>query len=210
MNRRQILIAVGCAVLATGALAFGRVGAGARKASPAPGLPPSQLNSQPAAAAATQPPNAPPAHVVYELLFKEVAAFKKRAGEMSGRGQDASAVRNFHKNQARLNDYEADLLDGTADDCVRALAKLENRARAIIRADRARHPGGLLKQGEALPLPPAELKTLERQRRDTIMAARERLRAAMGETAFERFDQSVRDDVGRRIKPLARPAGRHQ
>jgi hypothetical protein len=210
MNRRQILITVGCAVIATGALAFGRIGSSARKASPVPGLPPSQFNSQPAAVAATQPPTTPPAHVVYELLFKEVAAFKKRADEMSGRGQDASAVRNFHKNHAKLSDHEADLLDRTADDCVRALAKLEQKARAIIKAERARHPGGLLKQGEALPLPPAELKALERQRRDTVMAARDQLRAAMGDEAFMRFDQSVRDDVGRRIKPLTRASDQHQ
>lgn len=210
MNRRLILIAVGCAVLATGALASGRVGAGARKASPAPGLPPSQLNPQPVAVVATQPPAEAPAHVIYELLFKEVAAFKKRADEMSGRGQDASAVHNFHKNQAKLSDHEADLLDRAADDCVRALAKLEQKARVIIKAERARHPGGLLKQGEALPLPPAELKALERQRRDTVMAARDQLHAAMGDEAFLRFDQSVRDDVGRRIKPLARTPSQHQ
>jgi hypothetical protein len=207
MNRRSLLIALCLVALMTGALAFGSITSGARSAKPsADGAPAAQVSSQPAAArAAAQQPANVPQHVVYGLLFREVAAFKKKADQMRDRGQDGSALRDFHKQRAKLSDQEAQVLDRVADDCMHALLPLDKQAQALIKADRARHPGGLLQQGEALPLPPAKLKALEQQRRETILNGRDQLRAAMGEAEFQRFDQFVHQDITDRIKPVPRP-----
>jgi hypothetical protein len=211
MNKRPFLIALCSVGLMAGTVAFSRIKSSAHSAPPpAAGVQTPQRGGATVGSADTKPAADVPEHVVYGLLFREVAAFRRKAEQMRDRGQDASALRDFHKQRAKLNDREAQALDQAADDCVRALAPLDNKAKALIQADRAHHPGGLLQPGEALPLPPAKLKDLEQQRRKVILGARDQLRAAMGETEFQRLDQFARQDIADRIKPVQRSSASHR
>ena len=150
-----------------------------------------------------------PKHVAYGLFFGEMAAFKKKAEENERQGLDGSSFRGHHKQRAGLNDQQAQVLDSIANDCNQAVITLNERARKIINKDRARHPHGRLNEGEPLPLPPDELRTLEDQRTATVLEAREKLRQAFGEKEFRRFDDFVQQDIASRTKAIPRN-GKHQ
>lgn len=143
-----------------------------------------------------------PKHVVYGLLFREVAAFRKIAREKELRGEDGSFLHRHHKENIKLDDTQAEALAKGAEETDREVRKLDREARKIIDKGRARHPDGKLKDGEALPPPPAELKALQQQRDAVIMKGREELRAALGDTEFQRFDEFVQQEVTKRMKPV--------
>ena len=155
--------------------------------------------------AETQSGTAISKHVVYGLLFREMAAFKRKAQDLEAQGKDGSVLRNYHRNRANLDDARGAALDKVAADCQKTVDDLEQQAKKIIDKDRAAHPGGRLRQGEALPKPPPQLKELEQRRTAAIMSAREKLHTAFGDKEFQRFDDFEQQDVTSRAKPLARP-----
>jgi len=149
-------------------------------------------------------PQAPvaPEHVVYGLLFREVVTFKRLAREKELKGQDGAFLRGHHRGRLRLNDASDEALARIADETERDVRKLDGQARKIIERERARHPEGKLKEGEALPVPPEELGALQRQRDARVLKGRDDLRAALGEEEFNRFDEFVRRDVTSKMRPV--------
>lgn len=141
-----------------------------------------------------------PTHVVYGLLFREISAFKQEGERRRAQGKDDSSLRNYHREKANLNDDQATALERIAENCQREVDDLEREAKQIIDADRALHPGGRLQVGEQLPKPPKRLKQLEDKRTDAILKAREKLRAAFGESEFRRFDDFQQQDAANRAK----------
>lgn len=202
MNKKRPGLILCVIALATVAIAMGRQGTkkelvetpGAKASQPFP-------PNQPASSVSKQTPPVPQ-NVIYGVLFREIAAFNKKAAEKEKKGEDASDLRRYHKKRARLSDQQGLILDRIADETNRETSKLDARAKKIIEADRARRPGGQLKPGEALPAPPDELKNLSQQRKKLILQAREKLRLELGDVEFQRFDQFVQQDIGSRIKPL--------
>jgi hypothetical protein len=144
----------------------------------------------------------PPEQVIYGLLFREVAAFKKEARDREARGQDASFLRKHHKEHLKLNDDEDAALARIAEETDADVRKTDKEARKLIDKERARHPEGKLKEGEALPAPPEALGTLQRQRDARVLKGRDDLRAAVGEEAFKRLDASVRQDITAKMRPV--------
>jgi hypothetical protein len=201
MKKRRLGVILCVITLATVALAVGqRVTKKGLVGTPdayAASLP---ISPNPSAAAKQAPPV--PENVLYGVMFREIAAFKKKAAEKEKKGEDASEIRKYHKKRARLNDQQGDILDRIADETNRETAKLDAKAKKIIEAERARRPGGQLKAGEELPAPPEALKNLGQQRKQLILKARERLRLELGDAEFQRFEQFVKQDIGSRIKPI--------
>lgn len=146
-----------------------------------------------------------PKHVVYGLLFREMAAFRQKAQELKAQGKDASVVEGYHAKRANLNEAQAAALENIAQDCQAKVDEIEQQAKTIIERDRALHPGGKLQPGETLPKPPKQLQELEQRRRAAIMQAREGVRAAMGEVEFQHFDEFEEKDVAARAKAVGRP-----
>jgi hypothetical protein len=207
------------AILVTAAVAIGSHGGFSSKRSPSP-VPAtteksrSQLPRANASQVITEsqaqpslPPQSPeiPKHVVYGLLFREMSAFRQKAKEMKDHGKDASSVEGFHTKRAKLKDEQAEALENIATDCQRKVDEIEQQAKKIIEKDRAKHPGGKLKPGETLPEPPKQLQELEQRRRGVIMQAREAVRAAMGDSEFQRFEEFEEQDVAERAKSVGRP-----
>ena len=153
------------------------------------------------------PPQAPeiPKHVVYGLLFREMAAFREKAQEMKNHGKDASSVERFHAKRANLKAEQAEALERIAIECQNKVDQIEQQARKIIDDERAKHPGGILKPGEKLPEPPKQLHELEQRRRAVILQAREAVRGAMGDSEFQRFEEFEEKDVAERAKSVGRP-----
>ena len=145
-----------------------------------------------------------PKHVVYGLLFREIAALKRKGEQLRAQGKDDSALKRYHEQKANLNDHQASALERVAEDCQQEVDDIEREAKRIIDEDRALHPGGRLQAGERLPEPPKRLKHLEEKRTDAILKAREKLRSAFGESEFRRFDDFQQQDVADRAKRIER------
>lgn len=141
-----------------------------------------------------------PKHVAYGLFFGEMIALKKKAAEREKQGITGEAMRNFHKVRAKLSDRESQVLDQVAAECNDKVVKLNDQARTLINRERARHPNGKLKDGEALPTPPADLVQLEDRRKQTLLDARERLRMILGQKTFDRIDTFIQHDIEARTK----------
>lgn len=223
MNKRRVMVVLCVLVLATSAIALngsarsvlssvgqGKGITGESSTERRPQAARDNAALQPAAAqeepGGTAQPQAPdiPRHVIYGMLFRERALFKKKAQEQESKGTNGAFFREFHKNKLKLNDAETAALDRVADDANREVTKLDKKARKIIEDARAKHPGGVLKEGETLPPSPAELTELENQRAGVLLQARDQLRAALGDAEFQRLEALLLEDAAKRMKVILR------
>jgi hypothetical protein len=214
MNKKLLAIVLSTIALTVGAFAFGREPRLTRATNPDAHLVVRQVSQQPQNQAQEATPlqqlqdRPVPKHIVYGIFFREVAAFKKKAQEKESHGQDASFLRNFHKNKLKLNDRQAQALDRIVEEANRETERLDKQAKKIIDDARARHPEGKLNKGEALPAPPAELKDLQQERDKLVLDAREKLRAALGGAEFQLLDDFLQQDVTNKMKPVQPAPGR--
>ena len=152
-------------------------------------------------------------YVVYWHLFHHNNLLLKKAKETESLGQDGSFMREFYKNEAKLNDTQSLTFNEISAKCESDVKALDDEAKVIIAHFRAQHPGGVLQQGETLPPPPPALAALQQRRNDAILRARDRLQQQFGETAFANFQTFVQKRVASQIKrkPLntLRPAMRN-
>ncbi|HLL72498.1 MAG TPA: hypothetical protein VK363_13735 [Pyrinomonadaceae bacterium] len=144
-----------------------------------------------------------PEHVVYGQVFRHLKELHEKAADEERQGRNGAHLRKLYKEMAKLDDHQAAQLDAVAAEANSDIEKLDKRALKIIGELRARHPEGKLAAGEQPPAPPAELYELSAKRRDRISVARERLRSALGEDEFARFNEFVRE----RVKPGIRRLG---
>jgi hypothetical protein len=186
LNKRQVAILICTVALVIGALSLWM---------PAPTAAPQQKEPQP------QRIRAPKA-VLYSALFHHVADVMQQADETQRQGKDASSLRAVFQEKANLSEAQARVLDTVATLCVREVAVQDARAQQIINAFKARFPPGRLPKGVKLPAPPAELKQMQEERDAMILRARDRLRVALGENEFQRFDEFVTKRVASRIEPV--------
>jgi hypothetical protein len=143
-----------------------------------------------------------PDFVTYRQLFRHVAFLKDKADEKERGGADGTSLRNYYKREAKLDDREARALDQIASECNAAVERLDGKAKKITDDFRAQHPGGKLAEGELPPAPPAELRALWEERTNTILQAKERLKAAFGEQEFQRFGEYVKQGIVPNIRPV--------
>lgn len=153
-------------------------------------------------AVAPQTPAEVPKQIIYGILFREITAYRKKADELAQKGEEVIALRTRHKDKLKLTVDQAAELNRIVAESSRETEKLDAQAKRIIDAARARHPEGKIEAGESLPLPPAELGTLQKQRDEVILAARERWRTVLGEEEFRRVDEFLQQDISSKLKPV--------
>lgn len=186
MNKRQGTVLICSIALVVGALSLWM---------PTPSAAPSQQSSP-------APRSSAPTHVVYSALFHHVVDVMREADEMQRQGKDTSPLRSFFQRKANLNEFQARILDTVADECVRQLDVQDARAQLIINEFRKRFPPGKLLPGVKLPPPPPELTQMQEERDAMILRARDRLRVALGEDEFQRFEGFVMERVASGIEPV--------
>lgn len=223
MNKRRVFMALCVMTLATSAIAMNgsarralssitQGGGGPSEASTEERQKAARDNTPLKTAASQEQPGGPaqplaadiPRHVIYGMMFREKVLFKKKAQEQESKGADGAFFREFHKNKLKLTDAETSALDRIADETNGEVTKLDKKARKLIDDIRAKHPGGVVKEGEVLPPPPAELTDLENQRTAVLLRARERLRAALGDAQFQRLETLLLEDAAKKMKVLFR------
>jgi hypothetical protein len=171
-----------------------------------PGVEQSQATTEPQdqSSLPAQTPDVPK-HVVYGILFREMSAFRKKAEELRVQGKDARVLENFHAKRANLNEAQTTALENIAQESQSEIEEIEQEANRIIEKGRALHPDGKLQPGETLPKPPKQLQALEQRRQAALIKGREKVRAAMGDSEFQRFEEFQERDIAERAKPVKRP-----
>lgn len=200
MKNRRMAVLLGIAILAGAALAGTKHGWRSTAANSIAVATPKGADSED-----KSPQGGVPKHIAYGLFLGEMMALKKKALERERKGMKSGAMRDFHKVRAKLRAYESQVLEQIASECNDHVVKLNDQARTIINRERARHPQGRLKEGEALPTPPAELFELEERRKQTLLQAREQLRTRLDQKDFDRIDAFIQQDVEARAKGSSRP-----
>jgi hypothetical protein len=206
--KRKVVLALCTVALATSAVAAGRSGtfgeavkarllayaspaaapAPAPSQKPAPGKPGATQQQQ----ASSQPA---PEHAVYNEFFYHVNFLRKKADKEEKGGKDAAQLRAFYKRQAKLDDAQNDKVSKAASDLERQLDLMDAKARKVIDKFRADVQAMDIKPGQKMPDPPAQLKTMQAERDALVMRAKENLRASLGDEAFGRLDQYVRQNI---------------
>lgn len=187
MHKKRILAALCLLVSALGLLTWGRARQAAR-----PAQEPTNQEASPEV----------PDQIAYLHLFRQIAAFKKRAKELEREGKNSSALKTYFKRNVGLAEADAQVLDEIADQCAVELQHLDAKAKAAIDAFRAQSPGGRVPTGETPKPPPAELRAMTEERDAIVLRYRDLLRASFGDETFARIHDLAKK---RRAPDIAPP-----
>lgn len=143
-----------------------------------------------------------PDHIVYRHLFHHLVALGKKAEEVERNGEDATQYRTHFKRKAQLSDDQARILDETAAEYDRQEKLIEARAKPLVDAYKARYPDGKVPHGQKPAPPPPELHALSQERDALVLSTRDKLRVALGDKEFSRFDYFVRTQVAPNVQQL--------
>jgi hypothetical protein len=143
-----------------------------------------------------------PDHIVYRHLFHHVVALRKKAEEVEKNGGDATQYRTHFKRKAQLSDDQVRILDETAAEYDQQEKLIEAKAKPLVDAYKAQYPDGKVPHGQKPAPPPAELRALSQERDALVLSTRDKLRAALGDKEFNRFDQFVRTQVAPNVQQL--------
>jgi hypothetical protein len=161
-----------------------------------------------------------PAEVRYSILFQQLSELKTTDVRNESLGTPTSFRNSFYENRLGLASSKWATLDGIVADCSAQIQPLNQRASELITQYRSQFPNGELKKPqpgiqpegkfpktyEPLPPPPAELSQLQAQKNQIILNAKERIRLALGEADFAKFDTAVNESTARILVPInARP-----
>jgi hypothetical protein len=163
--------------------------------------------------AAVQKDDSFPLSARYGILFRRLAGTQSGKQESSAATKTAeSHYADLLQHQVHLSDEQTHALVEIAVECQRRVADVDARAKTMIAAFRAqstRPTDSTDEQSTSKPAPPPGLAALEEERNSIIMQSREKLRTALGEEVFQRFEQYLTSHGSGRtftLPPLNRPA----
>lgn len=151
---------------------------------------------------------APGAHVVYDMLFKQVMYFNQQAATEKASGQSVTTfqtMRESFKRYLNLTDAQSLILDNIADDCAREAGLIDQQALEIIRSSWAKYPPGTVFTEENRPKAPKELEELQDKHDEVVLKYRDQLRQQFGDTGFESFESALYRNFGTKITTMPRP-----
>ncbi len=154
----------------------------------------------------TAPEHSPlPDTVLYKHLFHHYDLLDKKAVDEERLGKDGKAYRDFYKRQAKLTDAQAKDLDQIAKETDKEVNRITSQAQEIIQGVRSRYPDGKVLIGQKPPPPPAILADLQEQHDVAVEQGRDKLKQALGENDFAKFDGFLRRFMGPDVMVEKRP-----
>lgn len=131
----------------------------------------------------------------YEVFFRRVAFLQERARKREEKGEDGTKLRTFVAARLGLDLSENQITHQVAFDCLEEIGRLDAQAQEIIQQERAKFPGGRSTAISGRPAPPPILASLQVERDNALLRARETLKNAFGEPRFAFFDMLVKEYV---------------
>ncbi len=144
--------------------------------------------------------------VAYRLFFRHMQALETAAN--AANEQDIPHLRQYYQNTLGLSDQETAKLKQISAAALSAFDEIEQQARDIIRAERAKYPGGKLSSKNAPPPPPPELGLLQKQRDSLTNSYVQSLQTNLSAVSFSRLDTFVKSSPNNRVaaKPGVSPS----
>lgn len=202
MIKKRIVVALLLLAVAVSALVVNRRDQ-VSAAQAAPGGGGGDQKSLPSADTGQPVGDAIPEHVTYDVLFRQIAAFKKKADDADRQGRgDGDVLRKLVYQQAELSDADAEKVDKIQSQYMTRVSEIDKKARKVIEQSRLGNPNGKLEVGAQLPEPPKELKALQAQRNNLTLQARAQVGATLGEEKFKHFGEFVKEHIARKLKPV--------
>lgn len=133
--------------------------------------------------------------IAFRSLFRRAAVYKKISDNAEAAHQDRSYFRRILGVRFALSDDDAAKLETISIDCQNEIIPLHTRALSVIAEFRARFPGGIAQPGVDKS-PPPELSTLQVEEDSVVLRYRDLLRNEMGEEAFQKLVDKVRNGLG--------------
>jgi hypothetical protein len=167
-------------------------------------MPMAAFHAQNAPIKSASPVKYPPPHVIYNMMFRNVAWTQRQAAQSEREGKDGSIYQNRYQTLAKLTNAEADLLNRVAEQTNNQVKEIEARAAVAIDRERAR------RKAEKITSPPVltpELRALESERKTAIMAGVNNLKQQMGASRFVEFEMFVHDQIANKITMSSFPEG---
>lgn len=141
--------------------------------------------------------------VVYSAFFHMVVDLEKQASELESEGAKGESLRSYVQTQASLTDDQARKLGVIAAACVEQEAQQDARALQVIQKSQSQFPGGRIPKGSHVPPPSPELKVLQRERDQIVLAARDSLSSALGAASFDNVEYFVTYRMGLSVRPTS-------
>ena len=146
-----------------------------------------------------------PEYVPYMFLFRHLRNLDKQAEKHNRKGKDASKFHSRFKKVLAIDEDQYEVINKIAISCDAEVADLDKKAQVIIEEFRSLYPEGDVPEGVVIPSPPAELIALQGERNKAILRARERVKNALGEHEFTRFDEILKLRLTPNIERHNRP-----
>ncbi len=153
---------------------------------------------------ATQASNPVPEKVLYEMYFRRAAFFEDLADRSDQGDLSRLKMRAKIMEELGIDEGQRDILLQISRQALEEAAILDAQAREIISRERARYPGGEIKDANQVPQIPAELQSLQQARDAVFMNAKSRLLNRLGSAVFDRVHLRIRSIIlsnARGIKP---------
>lgn len=141
-----------------------------------------------------------PEHVPYIFLFEHLRHLKKKSDEFKNQGKDGSGFQRRFKKTLVIDDDQFARLEEIALSLEPELEAVDKKAEKVIKEFKKTYPEGVVPPGTVIPPPPAELTALQEERNRLILRGRDRLKGALGEMEFNRFDQIMKSRLAPNIK----------
>jgi len=137
-----------------------------------------------------------PDHIVYGFLFRNVTRNHERNSELQAKGAITKRYFAF-KRELGFTAEQSRLVIEIAADCEIQVRQMDHNAQLIIADFRSKLP-----TTKEAPPPPPQLKIMWEERNAMILAARDRLRIALGSETFERLDNFAKYRYGMSKAPV--------
>jgi hypothetical protein len=131
----------------------------------------------------------------YSAFFHMVTDLQKQALDLEKEGEKGESLRGYVQTQANLTDGQTRELNAIATACVAKVARQDAKAIQIIEKSNARFPEGKVPKGTKMPPPSPELKVLQQERDEIVLAAKDSLVEALGTAAFANVEQFAKRNI---------------
>lgn len=154
-----------------------------------------------------------PEEIMYLALFQQIHALRQEDSKYQARGETTTFKETFYKTRLGLSPDKFTAVETAYTDYMARVEPINKRAGEIIKKYRDQFPGGELKKAvpadpsklgltyEKPPPAPPELGELQKQKDQVALTAKEKIRQALGQTEFSKFESSLRDYASKVLVP---------
>lgn len=170
---------------------------------PAPAAEPFERKPAPVLPAENAPAREVPQTVLWHMIFSLSRMTERQAEKMNEQGRNGAAWSRYFVKRGVLTSDAEKIFKETAEAYLRELEPIDRRAKEVTAAMHAQYPKGLIKDTKDMPMPPAELGDLQKQKDALALRYRDLFKNAVSQEAFSKFSDFLTNDFSKGVKPIS-------